>query len=92
MVKATAEASEAYKAGTELGVFDSYADELHQLSRIAPGMGQKAGGEALARDLLKAEAPLRYAKETHQVPSDLLRDREKNRDTLKATYASVRLV
>jgi cell wall-associated NlpC family hydrolase len=87
-VKATSEASEAYKAGTELGLFDSYADELHQLSRIAPGMGPKAGSEAAARELLKAEAAVRYANENLLARTSLLRDREKNRDTLQATYTN----
>jgi cell wall-associated NlpC family hydrolase len=49
------EAGEAYKAAAAMGPLGQYASDLHQLSVLAPGLGQQPGGQATARDLERAE-------------------------------------
>src|SRR6266542_2995935 len=53
--KADSAASEAYKAAVAMGPLGEYADDLHKLSQLAPGIGEQPGGEALAREVAEAE-------------------------------------
>jgi len=53
--KADSAASDAYKAAVALGPLEQYADDLHQLSQLAPGLGEMPGGEELAREVAEAE-------------------------------------
>ncbi len=64
--KAGHEAGEAYKAATALGPLSGYASDLHQLSVLAPQIGQQPGGQATARDVERAEQIERAADTAHQ--------------------------
>lgn len=84
--RADQEAGEAYKAATALGPLGSYASDLHQLSVLAPGIGQQPGGEATARDLERAEQLERGAHTAYQAASAKLDQLSHDRDASKADY------
>ena len=79
-------AAEAFKWANELGPFDEYASELHDLSRIAPGIVDRPGSQALARELLRAEDEVRAAAAAYQTSDAVARSSASSRDTLKAQF------
>jgi peptidoglycan DL-endopeptidase CwlO len=84
--RADHEAGEAYKAAAALGPLAEYASDLHQLSVLAPGIGQQPGGQATARDLERAEQLERGASAAYQAASARLDQLTHDRDAAKADY------
>jgi peptidoglycan DL-endopeptidase CwlO len=84
--RADHEAGEAYKAAAALGPLAEYASDLHQLSVLAPGIGQQPGGQATARDLERAEQLERGAYAAYQSASARLDQLTHDRDAAKADY------
>jgi cell wall-associated NlpC family hydrolase len=84
--RAGREAGEAYKAATALGPLDKFASDLHQLSVLAPGLGQQPGGQATARDVERADQLERAAFAAHQSASSRVEALSRQRDTSKAEY------
>jgi cell wall-associated NlpC family hydrolase len=80
------EAGEAYRAAAALGPLGSLAPDLHQLSVLAPGIGQQPGGQATARELERAEANERTALMSRQAATGRAADLTRERDTAKADY------
>ncbi|NJC68701.1 C40 family peptidase [Planosporangium thailandense] len=80
------EAGEAYKAAAALGPLDRFATDLHQLSVLAPGLGQQPGGQATARELERAEANERAALAAYQTAADRANQLTGTRDSAKADY------
>ena len=68
--KADTAAADAYKRAAGLGPLDGYADDLHQFGMLAPGLGDQPGGQAAARDLLRAEEDVTAATEEAQLARD----------------------
>jgi cell wall-associated NlpC family hydrolase len=84
--RADHEAGEAYKAAAALGPLAEYASDLHQLSVLAPGIGQQPGGQATARDLERAEQLERGAYAAYQAATTKLNQLTHDRDAAKADY------
>ncbi len=84
--RADHEAGEAYKAAAALGPLAEYASDLHQLSVLAPGIGQQPGGQATARDLERAEQLERGAYAGYQAATAKLDQLTHDRDAAKADY------
>ncbi|WP_238006400.1 C40 family peptidase [Dactylosporangium sp. AC04546] len=61
--KADSAAADAYKRAAGLGPLDEYAHDVHQFELLVPGLGGQPGGQAAARDLLRAEQEEAAAKE-----------------------------
>lgn len=79
-------ASDAYKHATGLGPFESYADELHKLSRVAPALGEHPGGVGPAEDLLRAESACRAAYQAYEQLSSDANSAKSRRDTIKVDF------
>ncbi|NJC64354.1 C40 family peptidase [Planosporangium flavigriseum] len=80
------EAGEAYKAATALGPLDTYASDLHELSVLAPGIGQQPGSQATARDLEHAEQTEHAALAAHQAATNAATELSRTRDSTKAEF------
>jgi cell wall-associated NlpC family hydrolase len=80
------EAGEAYKAATALGPLDGFASDLHQLSILAPGIGQQPGGQATAHDVERAEQIERAAEVAQQAAAGRTDELSRQRDSVKADY------
>jgi len=87
-VKARADsaAADAYKAAVGLGPFEQYAGDLYKFSIIAPGVSDRPGGEALARELLRAQQEERAARDAHVMASQVQGDSANRFSTLKLNY------
>jgi hypothetical protein len=84
--KADSAAADAYKAAVGLGPFEQYAGDLYKISIIAPGVGDRPGGEALARELLRAEQEERAARDAHIMASQVQGEAANRFSTLKLSY------
>jgi peptidoglycan DL-endopeptidase CwlO len=80
------EAGEAYKAATALGPLSGLASDLHELSVLAPGLGQQPGGEATAHDVDRAEQSERAAFTAYQAATASLDELTRQRDSTKADF------
>jgi cell wall-associated NlpC family hydrolase len=78
------EAGEAYKAATALGPLGRLAPDLHQLSVLAPGLGQQPGGQATAREMERAGAAERAALIAQQAAAGKADELTRARDSAKA--------
>src|SRR5438132_860960 len=65
-------ATDSYKAAAALGPLAGYAQDLHQLSRLVPGLGTRPGGESAAHDLTRMEQAERSAYTAYQAAQDAL--------------------
>jgi hypothetical protein len=84
--EAEAVATDAYKAGRALGPLAAYASDLHRLSKVAPALGARPGGEAAARELSRAEAAERTANQEYRAAADAHAALTRQRDVVKASF------
>jgi cell wall-associated NlpC family hydrolase len=80
------EAGEAYKSATGLGPLGNFAVDLHQLSVLAPGIGQRPGGQATAHDVERAAQVEQAALIARQAAASKADELSRERDTVKADY------
>jgi cell wall-associated NlpC family hydrolase len=80
------EAGEAYKAATALGPLGRFASDLHQLSVLAPGIGQQPGGETAAREAERSDGNERAALTAYQAAASKADELSRTRDGAKADY------
>jgi cell wall-associated NlpC family hydrolase len=79
-------ASDAFKWANQLGPFDSYASQLHELTRLAPGITDGPGGQALAIQVKLAEDEIRAAAKAYEDSDAAARTAASHRDLLKASF------
>ncbi|GII26388.1 hypothetical protein Pme01_59850 [Planosporangium mesophilum] len=80
------EAGEAYKAATAMGPLDGLAADLHRLSVLAPGIRERPGGQATARDVERAEQVERAANTAYLAALAKADELSRQRDTVKADF------
>jgi cell wall-associated NlpC family hydrolase len=80
------EAGEAYKAAAALGPLGRFASDIHQLSVLAPGIGQQPGGQATAREVERASETERAALAAYQAAASRADELGRKRDSAKADY------
>jgi peptidoglycan DL-endopeptidase CwlO len=83
--KADVAAADAYKTATGLGPYSSFAGGLHKFSVLAPGLGPIPGGEAAARDLLRAEKEEKAAHDAFLLANSVEQTSRTKSDNLKAS-------
>lgn len=89
--RAKAAADEAYRAATALGPFGSYANDLHDLGVLAPGLTSPDlsgpdGGEALGRALARAQQQEELTHSAYQTASANESKVTSQRDALRADF------
>jgi cell wall-associated NlpC family hydrolase len=86
--RADSAAAEAYKAAAGLGPLGEYADDLHKISVLAPGLGGQPGGQEAARDLLRAEQEARTADEAYKLATSVAGDLRGKFNQLNGEFTS----
>jgi len=87
--RADSAAADAYKAAAGLGPLGDYADDLHKISVLAPGLGGQPGGQEAARDLLRAEQEERTANDAYKLATSAVQDLRDKYDSLKTQFTQL---
>lgn len=89
--RADSAAAEAYKKALSLGPFGEYADAMHQLGVLAPGLvedapGGVAGSQTATQDATRAEALAQQAYSDYQLALTTEQRATQTRDQLTTSY------
>jgi cell wall-associated NlpC family hydrolase len=84
--EAESAAADAYKASRALGPLGGYASDLHRLSKVAPAIGPRAGSQAAARELARAEDAARTAENAQRGATAAWTTLVSRLNTVKASY------
>jgi peptidoglycan DL-endopeptidase CwlO len=85
-LKVDSAAADAYKAAAGLGPLADHAGDIHKFSVLVPGLGTQAGGQAAARDLLRAEQEERAANNAFKLANSVAASSRSKFEALHETY------